>query len=103
MRTSVNTDKGHYSVPESEPPIVSLAFEPDTGYLRVVHEPTEAVKPETFHSFYLTFSPPGWVAMKAFYYNYKVNVTDRSIVVFQEKYLRGNFTALSTENSGRTY
>ena len=59
MRTSVNTDKGHYSVPESEPPIVSLAFEPDTGYLRVVHEPTEAVKPETFHSFYLTFSPPG--------------------------------------------
>ena len=28
--------------------------------------------------------------MKAFYYNYKVNVTDQSIVVFQEKYLRGN-------------
>ena len=41
--------------------------------------------------------------MKAFYYNYEVNVTDQSIVVFQEKYLRGNFTALSTENSGRTY
>ena len=90
MRTSVNTYKGHYSVPESETLIVSLAFEPDTGYLRVVHEPAEAVKPEIFHSFYLTFSPPGWVAMKAFYYNYKVNVTDQSIVVFQEKYLRGN-------------
>ena len=42
MRTSVNTDKGHYSVPESETLIVSLAFEPDTGYLRVVHEPVEA-------------------------------------------------------------
>lgn len=82
MRTSVNTDKGHYSIPESETLIVSLAFEPDTGYLRLVHEPAEAVKPETFHSFYLTFSPPGRVAMKAFYYNYKVNVTDKSIVVF---------------------
>ena len=58
MRTSVNTDKGHYSVPESNSHF-SLAFEPDTGYLRVVHEPAEAVKPETFHSFYLTFSPPG--------------------------------------------
>ena len=66
----------------------------------MVHEPAEAVKPETFHSFYLTFSPPGRVAMKAFYY--KVNVTDKSIVLFQEKYLRGNFTALTTENSGRT-
>lgn len=94
--------KGIILIPESETLIVSLAFEPDTGYLRVVHEPAEAVKPETFHSFYLTFSPPGRVAMKAFYYNYKVNVTDKSIVVFQEKCLRGNFTALSTENSGRT-
>lgn len=97
----VYADKGHYSAPESETLIVSLAFEADTGYLRVVHEPAEAVKPaETFHSFYLTFSPPGRVAMKAFYY--KVNVTDKSIVLFQEKYLRGNFTALTTENSGRT-
>lgn len=96
----VYADKGHYSAPESETLIVSLAFEPDTGYLRVVHEPAEAVKPETFHSFYLTFSPPGRVAMKAFYY--KVNITDKSIVLFQEKYLRGNFTALTTENSGRT-
>ena len=94
--------KGHYSAPESEILIVSLAFEPDTGYLRVVHEPAEAVKPEIFHSFYLTFSPPGWVAMKAFYDNYKANVTDQFFVVCQEKYLTGNFTALSTENSGRT-